>query len=189
MPGVRILYVGCLKQLGTCPGCKALYSVIDVSDQIVELIQSAGSDGTRKRVLSPGVTNMIGQLFKTNAATAIASVVDSGDEAEIEPVRPAHRLAHVNPEGQTIGYTEEVVLAKAGQPSDRRSTTARRRAGPRSHDAATRQSGSSDISLFPLGSLTSQSARESMRPLLAEKLGRACGHAPSRSRTDLRCNT
>ncbi len=39
--------VGCLKNLGTCPGCKALYSVVDVSDPIAELIQSAGSDANR----------------------------------------------------------------------------------------------------------------------------------------------
>ena len=43
-----------------------------------------------KIILSPRVTNMIGQLFKTNAANALVSVPDSGDEGEIEPIRPAH---------------------------------------------------------------------------------------------------
>ena len=109
--------VGCFKQLGTCPGCKALYSVVDVSDPIADLIPRAGFDGRRSNVLSPLVTNTTVQLFKRKPASALVSFVGSGDKAELEHIRPAHRLVHVSPDGQATGSTNDVVPAKTGQPS------------------------------------------------------------------------
>ena len=57
-------YVGCLKQLGTCLECKALYTLVDVTNPIVGIIEKAGFDDERKRILSPRVTNLIGHSFR-----------------------------------------------------------------------------------------------------------------------------
>ena len=61
---------------------------------------------------------MTGQLFKTSEASALVSKIVPGDETEVEPIRPAHRLVRINPDGITIGRTEEVVLQKTGASCD-----------------------------------------------------------------------
>ncbi len=75
-------YVGCLKQLGACPGCKALYSVVDVSDPIVAMIQNTVFDGKGKRILSSNITNMSQRKCGQRSRFGF---FDSGDEADIEP--------------------------------------------------------------------------------------------------------
>ncbi len=73
-------------------------------------------------ILSPELTTVIGNMFKTNEANARVAITEATDEAEVELVRPAHRLVRINSDGFTVGYTEGVVLAKAGQLSDQGGT-------------------------------------------------------------------
>ncbi len=65
---------------------------------------------------------MMGNIFGSSEANARIPITEPTDEAEAEPIRPAHRLVRINPDGLTVGYTGEVVPAKAGQLSDHGAT-------------------------------------------------------------------
>ena len=165
-------YRGCLKQLGTCPECKAPHSMADVNDAVVDMIERAGFDEQTKRILSPSVTNMIGKLFIASKANAVVSLDESDDEPELVPMRPAQRLVHVNPDGVSIGHTVEVISA-ADQPcidlrTDDPSTWTLVKG------AMTRWRAGSATSTFPLGSPAGRSTTESTWLSSTENQGRAC---------------
>ena len=65
-------------------------------------------------ILSPKIEAFIGKQLITNQANALVSLEESGDEADIEPVRPAHRQVHADADGITLAYSEDVVPAKVG---------------------------------------------------------------------------